>query len=231
MDEKIPMDETSMQAYQVICDFCSALLYSSPNEKSFAELRDQRDLLREEPFATIAPVAATTMADILEAADSPERIDALYHELRQDYAYLFYMVSVSKTSPFESVYRTEDHTLFGPTTLEVRADYARFGLMLSTDESMPDDHIALEFAFLARLFEFASGQSLADGTTVTAAACFDALEHFLSDHLLVFGPSYLANVEDRARTPFFCSLATITRSTLERLADELGVQASASVVE
>ena len=76
---------------------------------------------------------------------------------------------------------------------------------------MPDDHIALEFAFLAKLFERGSEEAL------------DAARSFLAEHLLMFAPAYLASVEGAARTPFYRAVAGVAAGTLRALVEALEV--------
>lgn len=222
MNEQIKADEKSLRAFQVLCDLCSTLLYAAPTEESLAALVERRPLLEEEPFSTVAPEASRAIAATLGKADSPAHADELLHELRQDYTFLFYQVPLSHASPYESVYRTEDHTLFGPTTLEVRDAYARHGLGIASDESQPDDHIALELAFVAQLLGRA-----ADAGGAADADSLDAARRFLSEHLLVFAPVYLDTVSAQARTPFYRATAQLAQNTLDVLSHALGARADA----
>ena len=207
-----PSQETLM-ACQTMCSLGSTILYEDPRSEQLRALAQASDLLREPPFATLADGAAVRMADALDAASVDEAaFDAFYHELRQDYAFLFYMVSVSKASPFESVYRTDDSTMFGPTTLEVRALYERFGLKLATDESQPCDHLGVELAFLAELFR----RALEDDAQ--AETCLTAAHAFMPEHVLVFCETYLQQVADVARTTFYADAARLIEASIAEVA-------------
>ncbi len=205
------MEATQRQACEVLCGFCATMLGSSLEEEALRSLRERADLLLEVPFTAVAEQSARALAHILDDAADEEALLLLYHELRQDYAYLFYMVDCSKTSPYESVYRTEDRTMLGPTTLAVRAAYAAQGFCTAGSFEVPDDHIALEFAFLAKLFERGSEEAL------------DAARSFLAEHLLMFAPEYLASVEGAARTPFYRAVAGVAAGTLRALVEALEV--------
>ena len=141
-------------------------------------------------------------------------------QVRRDRTYLFLMAGASKVSPYESVWRTDDATLFGPQTLEVRGAYERGGLTFDRRASEPDDHIGLEFSFAAHQLRAAAGGD---------EAALALLRGFLADHLLVFGPACLARIAERAQSDYFRCVCGIASGTLASLAGELGVTASAGL--
>lgn len=206
----------ALMACQTMCSLASSLLYPGPDRDRLLALAQASGLLRETPFCTLAEGAALRMADVLDdAAADDAAFDALYQGLRQDYAFLFYMVSVSKASPFESVYRTDDATMFGPTTLEVREEYERFGLKLAARDSQPDDHLGIELAFLAELFR----RALSDDDA--AEQCLAAAHAFVHDHVLVFSPVYLGQVAQVARSAFYRDAARMIDAAIVEVAGVL----------
>ena len=227
--EPILANETA-QAYRVLCEFCSLLLVENPSEETLNRLIDQRELLREDPFSSVAPKEAAALFSLLSEV-STSGSEAFKTEVKRDYTYLFRMVGASHTSPYESVYRTDDRTMFGPTTLEVREAYRAYGVQVPKQGSVPDDHIGYEFSFLAHLMGVAAnseGEGAGDGAP--ARACDDA-RAFLSDHVLVFAPVYLANVQTRAKEPFYRAVAGIAQATIASLADVLDAHAAESLDE
>jgi TorA maturation chaperone TorD len=222
------MEISTLRAAQILSEFSSRLLYYSPTQGQLAQLAAQRVLLLEEPFSTVAPQAVKRLYDLLATAQSEQDQAALLKTLCQDYSYLFYMVGLSHTSPYESVYRTDDRTLFGPTTLEVRACYRAYNLALTNKQAEPEDHIGLEFLFVALLLDRAAQASDA-GDERGAEAALNDLRRFLGEHLLVFAFVYLANLKTRAQTAFYQTIAEIAAATLTSLADEFGVQAQEQI--
>lgn len=218
------MNTETLQAASVLCGICSKLLYSSLTEEDIAFFKEQSALLREEPFTTVAPDAAARIADTFDALESAEETDALYHELKQDYTFLFYQASVSHISPYESVWRTDDQTLFGPTTLEVRAAYKAAGFELATDQSQPDDHLGTELNFISQLFARA-----AEADEDAAAADIEAARAFLSDHTLVFASYFLADFKEAAHTDFYRAVGALVEQTLATVAELTGAKASADI--
>lgn len=228
MDNEQQFSAETLRAYQILCEFCSKTLYCSPDPASVDNFIAQRALFLEEPFASVAPQASGVLYDLLDGAQSEVQRADLLVALHRDYTYLFYMVGISHTSPYESVYRTDDRTMFGPTTLEVREIYRVHGQRLAQTENQPDDHIGIEFSFLGSLFsQLIEQESVKDINAAEATLC--ALRAFLSDHLLVFAPVYLANVQTRADTDFYRSVAVIAEKFLAHMAHTLGIEAGASI--
>ncbi|WP_139653553.1 TorD/DmsD family molecular chaperone [Raoultibacter phocaeensis] len=249
MDSELRLSSETAQAYCVLCEFCSLLFTENPDQETLDRLIDQRELLREEPFSSVAPEDAAKLFDILAEADVRGR-DGFATGVKRDYTYLFHMISTSHTSPYESVYRTDDRTMFGPTTLEVRKAYHAHGVQVPKQGNTPDDHIGYEFSFLAHLLGVvaeegagseASGdaESGADGSCEGATAAADGeaaralsdARAFLSDHLLVFAPVYLENVRTQAKEPFYRSVAGIAQASIDSLAHALGAQATEAIDE
>lgn len=246
------------QAYQALCSFGSWALLTDVQEGDVARMAQNRALFSEPPFSQVASGAAGELQAWLVGADEPEGARELAREAHLDRSYLFYMVGQSRTSPYESVYRTDDATMFGPTTFEVRERYAECGLVFEGNAKEPDDHLGLELAFLARLLERAAGGPAGEGVEerklvdaerdaefgtegvgsaggeVLGASQRQALEQaksFLSEHVLVFAPLYLANMRKQARSPFYRAIAAMVTATLESLAAALGACAVETVDE
>ena len=215
------------------------LFWEDPDAGVVDDLSPMRAVLEDEPFASMAPGGARALAEVLAAyGDDPAACTA---QFKQDRAYLFYQVSYSRTSPYESVYRTEDHTLFGPTTAQVKREFARHGLALGTGRNEPSDHFGLECLFVSQvacagLDALAAGGALAaddaaatddamtaEGAVAAAGACAEA-GRFMAEHLLVFAPIYLANVEQRARSDLYRAAAVLAREVLAWAQRELGVR-------
>jgi TorA maturation chaperone TorD len=214
-----------LQAGHVLCAFCSQLFLQSPTAQMLERLVDQRALLLEDPFSSLAPEAAQALYKELDAIQDGDTRDAFLKTVSQDYTYLFYMIGASHTSPYESVYRTDDRTLFGPTTLEVRDTYRAYGLQADEQGSQPDDHIGLELLFLSQLFAQAA-QALEEGNVKLVEGTLEDIRSFLGEHLLVFAPVYLKNLRIRSESTFYCSVAAIMEAALVAFSQALEVEAA-----
>lgn len=207
----------TLMACETLCSFGSSILYGGPDKTRLSALVEQRELLREPLFDSLAGDAAERLFSCLEVAAQDETaFEAFYRELRQDYAYLFYMAPASGVSAYESVYRSDDGTLFGPTTLEVRAVYTAFGCALESNASEPDDHLGIELAFLAKLFSLA----LEDGEEARRA--LDAAADFVSCHVLTFSREALHRMHESARSVFYREAALLIDASIDRVASALG---------
>lgn len=128
------------------------------------------------------------------------------HELAADYADI-YLTHALKASPYESVWRDDDHLMLQGPTFAVRAFYRRHGIAVADWRAMPDDHLAHELGFVAHLLD--SGE-------------VDAAMQFLDGHLLTWLPGFAQRVAQRARTAVYASLATLTLQACRRLRERLG---------
>lgn len=206
MHEKLAPEEA--QAWEALLNWCGWALYHRPSDGDIANVVVTRTVFAEEPFCQVAPAAAQALTAVLDEAAAQEGgVDALAREVQLDHTYLFRMTGQSRTTPYESVYRTDEAIMFGETLFDVRRYLADAGLQVESGLNEPEDHAGLEFMLTAAL--------LSQGRTDEARA-------FLSEHLLVFGPVYLANLEKRARSGYYRAVAALCAAVLTETAEALG---------
>ena len=255
--EEAAISAEAARAWQALCSFCSWAFLEGNEQEGVRRLVDERDLLLEPPFTDVAPEAARELHDALEAAarEGETGMQELLREIHLDHTYLFSMTGQSRTTPYESVYRTDDATMFGPTTLQVREAYRAYGLMFERCANEPDDHVGLELAFVSHLLgqtanaleadgaavpladaASSAAPSLADGAAIpladaasSAASPLADAAAFLSEHLLVFAPLYCKNVQVRAHTSYYRAIAGIAAGTLDSLSCSLKAAASETI--
>lgn len=128
--------------------------------------------------------------------------------LADDYTRLFVGPGPLPAPLWESAWRGPERLLFGPQTLEVRSWYARFGLAAPQAGREPDDHLGLEFLFMAHLCGLAEGHGAESGTALDAAA------GFLDQHLLRWAPECLAGAAAAAATDYYQGIALLGLGTL-----------------
>ncbi len=136
--------------------------------------------------------------------------------LAADYA-ATYLTYQHRVAPTESVWLTEDSLDRQEPMLEVRKWYERFGAAATDWRKMPDDHIALQLAFLAHALMLRDE----DGAFVFS---LEDAARFLDAHLLLWLDDFAAAAAAKCDTPFYAGLAMFTRAwvmafrtTLERL--------------
>lgn len=230
-EQVVELNEEQERAYQnyeacsTLLLFCSNMFYFPPTKDSLTALIEHRSIFKQPPFKTISSGSFELEKVLGTAADTDKGKSAFVHIVREDFAYLFGNVLLSRTSPYESVYRTEDHVKHGPSTDEVRAFYEKCGVEVGEKTTEPDDHIALELGFAAEMFGRASQQVL-QGDDAALEETLANLKEFFSDHLLVFGPTVLHNIGVRARTTYYQNLSRIAIASVEKAAKLLGAEAS-----
>lgn len=205
------MTADDLASLAVVFGVLSRAFWEEPQNGIVSDLSAALPELARAPFATAAPLGAADLARALEAyRENPQEQMGL---IKQDRAYLFYEIGYSRTSPYESAYRTVDRTLFGPTTEQVKADFERHGLSYERSGNEPADHFALECAYIQQIAQ-AGAEAAADGDQPAFEGARRELCRFLGAHLLVFAPIYLQNFTKRASTAFYRSLGQTASETL-----------------
>lgn len=205
------MTVDDLASLAVVFGVLSRAFWEEPQNGIVSDLSDALPELARAPFATAAPLGAADLARALEAyREDPQEQMGL---IKQDRAYLFYEIGYSRTSPYESAYRTVDRTLFGPTTEQVKADFERHGLSCERSGNEPADHFALECAYIQQIAQ-AGAEAAADGDQPAFEGARRELCRFLGAHLLVFAPIYLQNFTKRASTAFYRSLGQTASEAL-----------------
>ena len=183
------------------------------DEEFLAELKTMRF-----PAATGNTAVDTgyrTIATYLSGADAHAITD-----LAVDYVRAFIghgIDAYSAAYPFESVYTSPDGLMMQEAYTQVRTLYhaARFAKDPAFPE--PEDHLAVELAFMARLCEQAAG-ALRAGEGQAAEDLLGGQLAFLRDHLLRWIEPFAADACASAETGFYAHLATFTETYLK--ADE-----------
>ncbi len=138
-----------------------------------------------------------------ECANDREACD---DRLAADFAGI-YLTHALRASPFESVWRDEDHLILQGPTFEVREFYQRYHYPTVDWRAMPDDHLVHELRFLAHLLDNGAQEAAAD---------------FLDRHLLQWLPDFAARVAQRADTATYAALALLTMDAASQLRDRIG---------
>ncbi len=151
---------------------------------------------------------------LLALVDSRPDVGAFALDLATDYARLFLGAGGRGTTvqPYESVYTSQQGTLFQKATGEMEALLREYGLAASGTKE-PADHVAVELEFLAQLTA-----DLAQGAVPEAAALRDRL---LREHLLVWVPGFCDACIERDRQGFYAGTARLVQGLLRAEAERL----------
>ena len=146
----------------------------------------------------------------LQAVDlEKERLD-----LASEYAALFLNASRHPVFPFESVYTSAEGLVMQRARDEVLHEYHRAGLARAEIFKEPEDHIAIEFEFMA----FLCRQSLQALESKDQSAALESLrwqKDFCDKHLLVWIPRFCQDLAKTTRSDFYKGIALITAEYLE----------------
>lgn len=178
----------------------------------------QQDIFNELPFGGDHPEAQKGL-ELLQrwsSQSSQAFTDQDFDGLRADYTRLFIGPGKVLAPPWESVYYSEERLIFQEQTLKVRAWYRRFGVESEKLHSEPDDHIALELAFLAHLAGLGL-QALQNEEEREFNGNLEAQHQFLKEHPLKWAPLWCEMVEEHAQTDFYKGLARLTVGALKAL--------------
>lgn len=184
-----------------------ARLLGAPVDTELLEFLAQPGQLEEWPMERDVPT--TLGLDTLRMSLGREDIDALAY----DYQSLFVGPGRPHAVPYESVYRGKEGLLFEEPTFDVRRTYETFGLVAPELNREPDDHIALEFSFLAHLCLTAL-DALERADDLTVDQCLAAEQAFLVDHLLQWVPLVLDAMVVQAGSEFYRGVAQLARGVL-----------------
>lgn len=123
-------------------------------------------------------------------------------ELGADYLNLFIGPGKLGAAPYESVYRSNKPLVFQEHTMEVRAEYAKHGLVPERFQQEPDDHISLELDFMLRLVEKTMTDIRANRYS-KARKLMQAQKSFMADHVMKWAPAFAEKVTGNAKTDFY----------------------------
>ena len=126
----------------------------------------------------------------------------------------------SAAYPYESVYTSEGGLMLQDAYAEVLHVYRGAGFAKNPGFKEPEDHLAVELAFMALLCGRAV-EALRAGDEAGAERQLRAQREFLSDHLLNWIDRFTSDVRKAAEDGFYFDLATFTEDFLTADAAEL----------
>ena len=205
---------TTLSSFALAYGFLSKALYQPP-EVDFVTTLFGDDLFSDWPLgADIDPAQAGI--DLLKAFGA-QWTPAQHKALLRDFDALFVGPNKLLAYPWESVYLSKDGILFDAPTLAVRDFYRRFGLQAPTQNHEPDDHIGLEMAFMVHLCSVGTCASEQDDSDMLEQL-LNAQRDFLTQHLLLWAPTFFQAVIDNAQTNYYRGVAYLGLSTLNTAA-------------
>lgn len=137
-------------------------------------------------FALVDEAASAGRSDDSELAAAYGRLAGAAEQLgieRLEAAYNWCFMGIgTKVAPWESVYVTGERLIMQPCTLAVREAYAAAGFAARNKGSEPDDHVATECDFVAKLAERAAA-ACAEGDDDVCCVALAQSRAFVEEHL------------------------------------------------
>jgi putative dimethyl sulfoxide reductase chaperone len=174
-------------------------------------------LFRHNPSRqTLLSLRTTEMREALSLAGMrlpetfySENVDELAQTLAVAFTNLF-LLPGRLISPHESVQRRGGSGfLRGPETVRVRDYYAAVGFEVNRTTPMEADHVSIELEFLGHLAN-EEAKAWQSGNPGKASDALRYQEDFLNRHTGQWIFDFLARVESRDRSGFYCELARLT---------------------
>jgi TorA maturation chaperone TorD len=131
--------------------------------------------------------------------------DNMAQGLAREYASLFLGVGPVTVSPCESVYRSTSGLLYQSTLFDVQQSYREIGMAKSDLYQEPDDHMAVELSYMARLCEMT--QEAAGIESEQALRCLRLQQDFLDAHLLLWVPLFSQRLIAASPPGFYRAMA------------------------
>ncbi len=185
------------------------LLYSEPSSETLEEAGEQLSRVEGAVALWNEPGLAASIRNLLSALARSTR-----ENLAVDYAGLFLGGQEGLLCPSESSYL--ENKVYGEATLKVIEVYAKQGFVKEDTFHEPDDHIAVECAFMSALgWEFIQMVHERGGEAPVCREHMKRQLDFLEEHLLNWIPDWAKQVEDFSETDFYRALAGLTRTWIE----------------
>ena len=140
--------------------------------------------------------------------------ERLLLDLQIEHTYLFITARPHVPAPpYESAYHGRGY-LMGEPVSQVLAAYREAGLAMHKDYDALPDHFSAELEFLSYLIQ-QELEAVQAGDTASAASWLERQNRFLEEHLLQWGPRFLAKVTAGARKPFYRLMADLAGMVLQ----------------
>ena len=115
-----------------------------------------------------------------------------------------------KAFPYESVYTSKSGYMMQEAYEQVKIDYLRAGFEKNPDFTEPEDHMAVELAFMAMLCT-KTREALAEGNEEAAEALVGKQKKFVANHLMAWLDRFTSELKKAADEGFYAWLALGTR--------------------
>ncbi len=207
---------TEITGQTLLFGLLGKLLYTSPEKEWIRSLLDE-NVFSEAPIGGDQEDITRGLKLVQDWSSSDWKLDddVAFADLELDCMRLFIGAGKVLAPPWESVYFSDDRSLFTEQTLQVRNWYRKYGLQIEKLYHEPDDHIGLALSFLAHLAQLALQASEQNDVTEFAKILRDQ-QAFLTEHPLRWVQTWCDLVDQHARTDFYRGVAFLVNGALKQ---------------
>jgi len=155
--------------------------------------------------------ACQFLTELREDIQRPEFLD----RAKNEYTVLFIGPAKLVAPPWESVYRNKQEMLFQESTLAVREFYRKFNMLPEGYPRIPDDGLALELHFMAKLSEKALN-ALREDRIDWLKYYLNGQNIFLSNHLLIWIPMFVERMAGATSDYLYPQMCLVLDDFLKR---------------
>lgn len=123
----------------------------------------------------------------------------LVDEARSDYMRLFVGIGDPLAAPWESVYLSQERSIFQESTLDVRRWFHSYGLKSKLEYNEPDDHVGLILEFICLTIK----DNVDCAKPAGESDNFDCLSFFLNNHFLNWVETWNMSLQQHAQSNYY----------------------------
>jgi putative dimethyl sulfoxide reductase chaperone len=204
-----PLLEERIFAY----DFLRRTFLEEPS-KDFLMMLKENQLALAIPFSDESEEIAEGMSKVQAFLEQKEILtEEGYSRLHWDYTRMFIGPYELAAPPWESAYLNKDKLLFQEETRRVRLAYLKYAFLPKHYLQEADDHLGLELDFMYQLATMAYEKALTGNHEAFQEILKDQVD-FLEQHLHIWVPKFVEQVNVHASTEFYRGMAQILRGYL-----------------
>jgi TorA-specific chaperone len=150
----------------------------------------------------------TIIVDFIEETEKMSDKSSLLIDLAAEYASLFLNVGPKPVYLVESVYLGKHHTLYEEPYFEVLDAYRTLGFEKSPEFKEPEDHLAVELEFMAKLIDLTL-KSLVENNVEYVKSYLKLQYEFIDSHLIRWVPNLCHDLEEASSNKFYIGLSKL----------------------
>lgn len=175
-----------------------------------------RDFMAQmKDFSALEGSKLSQFVSSLQDADLGE----VTQDVRSEFCALFLNMSAHPVFTSESVYVSDNHIIMQEPRNQVVKAYRECGLAVDKEKfDWPEDHISMEFLFMAHLCEQerllcleAMRLGIDGDLNEDIGALHNVQKNFFESHIALWVPLFIGELEARAKTMFYAGIAEYLR--------------------